>query len=603
MALRESPFANGCMAGLHSLSWWLIFPCFWFLDQMIAACLPTTLEKKQRQEEQCGLGPLRSCFGLLLLLVLFVLTAPVALIGFLMWAPLQAARRPFIYSRGITSNQEEGAANKLTGERGSFGFVTANLCLFPDSLARFNNLGHTQTRSSQIAQRIIQSVNRSQIEIYVDSPSSDTDSCCSRTSLLSPSRSYGSTDSQPPNRPPLVSDSSLPLEEVVCESGGGEGDSNSNTAGIVLGMYPNAGEWDVAPDTAEVTKGTHLNQNSHSSKKAGQESQELDDVPWEVSSVFPTSVDFVCLQEVFDRRAAQKMKDILSPTFSHMLYDVGAYAFHGCCSSFKFFNSGLFFASRYPVLDAAFHCYPNGKGEDALAAKGLLCVKVQVGRNHQAKNIVGYVNCTHLHAPEADGGIRCAQLTLVSEWISEFQALTKRAHEIVVFDTLCGDFNFDNCCPGDAQEQKHKIFDEYRDPCRVGPGQEKPWVTGTLLQQPTMYDEEVLTPQSLQRSLQNEDVRRSYIAPPFDSGGSPYDYPEPGAPWVGRRIDYMLYREASLSQNCKTEIEEFTFITQLAGLTDHIPVGMRLGVSVNTEDLGGQQENRTHSLQQNPFST
>ncbi|RXM27905.1 Sphingomyelin phosphodiesterase 3 [Acipenser ruthenus] len=118
-----------------------------------------------------------------------------------------------------------------------------------------------------------------------------------------------------------------------------------------------------------------------------------------------------------------------------------------------------------------------------------------------------------------------------------------------------------------------------------------------------MYDEEVLTPQSLQRSLQNEDVRRNYIAPPFGSGGSPCDYPEPGAPWVGRRIDYMLYREASLSQNCKTEIEEFTFITQLAGLTDHIPVGMRLGVSVNTEDLGGQQENRTHSLQQNPFST
>ena len=27
------------------------------------------------------------------------------------------------------------------------------------------------------------------------------------------------------------------------------------------------------------------------------------------------------------------------------------------------------------------------------------------------------------------------------------------------------------------------------------------------------------------------------------------------------------------------EIEEFTYITQLAGLTDHIPVGLRLRVS------------------------
>ncbi|MGH0176998.1 UNVERIFIED_CONTAM: hypothetical protein FKN15_074442 [Acipenser sinensis] len=460
MALRESPFANGFIAGLHSLSWWLIFPCFWFMDRMIAVCLTTTLEKKQRREEECYLGPLRVFFGLLIFLALFMLTAPVALIGFLMWVPLQAARRPFIYSQRTTTNPEEGAVKNLAEGREGFGFVTANLCLLPDSLARFNNLGHSQARANLIGKTIVQSVNRPQN--CVVSPSSDTMSHCSRDNLLASSLYYGSIDSQPPSRPCLGFDSSLPLEEVVC------------------------------------------------------------------------------------------------------------------------FNSGLFFASRYPVLDASFHCYPNGRGEDALAAKGLLSVKVQVGRNSQ-KNIVGYFNCTHLHAPEADGEIRSAQLTLVSKWISDFQALAKRDDEIVVFDILCGDFNFDNCSPDDSHEQKHKIFDDYRDPCRVGPGQEKPWVTddsheqkhkifddyrdpcrvgpgqekpwvtGTLLEQPTMYDEEVLTPESLQRSLANEAVRRRFIAPPVGLDGGSCDSPDPGAPWVGRRIDYMLYREATLSQLCKTD--------------------------------------------------
>ncbi|XP_041102391.1 sphingomyelin phosphodiesterase 5 isoform X2 [Polyodon spathula] len=641
MALRESPFANGFIAGLHSLSWWLIFPCFWFMDRMIAVCLPTTLEKKQQHEEACYLGPLRVFFGFLVFLALFVLTAPVALIGFLMWVPLQLARRPFIYFQRTTTNPEEGAVKNLAEAKESFSFVTANLCLLPDSLARFNNLGHSQARSKQIGQTIIQSVNRPRIKSCVVSPSSDTMSHCSRDNLLPPSPYYGSIDSQLPSRPCLEFDSSLPLEEVVCESGGGEGGSSTNVADIIGGTKQNAGKPDVSPDAAEVMNGTNFNQNSNRCKDGWKSHK---DIPWEISPLFPANTDFVCLQEVFDKRAAQKLKDILSPIFSHMLYDVGIYAFHGCCSSFKFFNSGLFFASRYPVLDASFHCYPNGRGEDALAAKGLLCVKVQVGRNPQ-KNIVGYFNCTHLHAPEADAEIRCAQLTLVSQWISDFQALTKKDDEIVVFDTLCGDFNFDNCSPDDSQEQKHKIFDDYRDPCRVGPGQDKPWVTGTLLEQPTMYDEEVLTSESLQRSLSNEAVRRRFIAPPVGLDNCSCDYQEPGAPWAGRRIDYMLYRESTLSQNCKTvshlpymlyrestlsqncktvshlpyvlyrestlsqncktvshlpymlyrestlsqncktEIEEFTFITQLAGLTDHIPVGMRLCVSVNTEDL------------------
>lgn len=47
-----------------------------------------------------------------------------------------------------------------------------------------------------------------------------------------------------------------------------------------------------------------------------------------------------------------------------------------------------------------------------------------------------------------DGQIRCEQLDMVTKWINDFQAANRQSDEDVVFDMLCGDFNFDNCSPG-----------------------------------------------------------------------------------------------------------------------------------------------------------
>lgn len=299
--------------------------------------------------------------------------------------------------------------------------------------------------------------------------------------------------------------------------------------------------------------------------------------------MFPANVDILCLEEVFDKRAAQKLRQQLRPVFGHILYDVGVY---GCppsrgCSSFKFFNSGMFLASRFPVLEAQYHCFPNSRGEDALAAKGLLSAKVLIGQNEKKKNVVGYFNCTHLHAPEGEGEIRCEQLNMVTKWISDFQAANRNPEEDVVFDVLCGDFNFDNCSPDDTLEQNHRLFQEYTDPCRAAPGRDKPWVIGTLLEQPTLYEDDVNTPETLQRTLETQELRRQYISPPVPADGSPLVYPETGEPWIGRRIDYILFRQTSVSKHFQTEVEEVSFITQLAGLTDHIPVGLRLNVKLD----------------------
>ncbi|XP_008283931.1 sphingomyelin phosphodiesterase 5 isoform X3 [Stegastes partitus] len=534
MALQASPFPNGFVAGVHAVGWAFILPCFWFLDRLIAVCKSTTLERTQRLEQECYLHPLKVFFGSIVFFILFVATAPLAFLGFLLWAPLQACRRPFYYHREPPSSPENETHRgfELVG-KASFGFATANLCLLPDSLARFNNLGHTQHRASAIGQRIVQGVCRPHIRIFVDSPSS--------CGTLSPSSSF-------------------------------------------------------LPTVNSVTYGATDRQNSNQQGRSGHRSaprallsqglRQQDDVPWEVSSLFPSNIDILCLEEVFDKRAAQKLTDALKPVYGHILYDIGVYACQPpCgCSSFKFFNSGLFLASRFPVLEAQYHCFPNSRGEDALAAKGLLSAKVLIGQNQKRQRVVGYFNCTHLHAPEGEGVVRCEQLNMVTKWIGDFQAANRRPDEDVVFDVLCGDFNFDNCSPDDNLEQNHCLFEEYRDPCRAGPGKEKPWVIGTLLEQPTLYDDDVNTPENLQRTLESDELRKQYISPPVPAVGIPMVYPETGQPWIGRRIDYILFRENSISKHCRTEIEEVTFITQLAGLTDHIPVGLRLNVTMDSAD-------------------
>uniref|UniRef100_A0A3Q3M8X6 sphingomyelin phosphodiesterase n=1 Tax=Mastacembelus armatus TaxID=205130 RepID=A0A3Q3M8X6_9TELE len=578
MALQTSPFPNGCVAAIHAVGWALILPCFWFLDRLIAVCKSTTLERTQRVEQECYLQPLKVIFGACIFFILFLATAPLAFLGFLLWGPLQACRRPFYYHRVTPSSPERETHRgfELAG-KASFGFATANLCLLPDGLARFNNLGHTQRRATAIGQRIVQGVCRPHVRIFVDSPSS-CGTLSPSTSILPTvnTNTYGATDRQA--QPPVSHDSAEGRVSVP------------KSSSHVVCVPCDDTEDDACTESPPPL--LNSNQNSNQQGRTGHRSaprallsqglRQQDDVPWEVSSLFPANVDILCLEEVFDKRAAQKLTQALKPVFGHILYDIGVYACQPpCrCSSFKFFNSGLFLASRFPVLEAQYRCFPNSRGEDALAAKGLLSAKVH---NQKQKNVVGFFNCTHLHAPEGEGEIRCEQLNMVTKWIGDFQATHKQPDEDVVFDVLCGDFNFDNCSPDDTQEQNHSLFEEYRDPCREGPGKEKPWVIGTLLEQPTLYEDDVNTPENLQRTLETEDLRKQYISPPVPALGCPLVYPETGQPWVGRRIDYILYRESSISKHCHTEIEEVTFITQLAGLTDHIPVGLRINITLDSD--------------------
>ncbi|XP_078086705.1 sphingomyelin phosphodiesterase 5 isoform X2 [Mustelus asterias] len=591
MVLRESPFPNTCIHGLHTAAWGLIFPCFWSLDHMVASFKPTTYEQQQKQEQECYLWPLKVFFRFLLCLILLAVSIPLALIGFIIWAPLQAVRRPFSYSREKNPKIDIQKDWTGCGEGKGFSFVEANLCFLPNCLARFNNLSQTQRRAALIAAYICDSVNRPRIKVWVDSPTSVTASFQSRNSPLAtvkqeynsfnmtkPLGSGGSVlavnnlhyidsseeSSEVENMHEMFQPNMDPSDLTVVEEGN-----------LISGMDEMPAD---QPSGQQALSPTSLKIQGRPRKKQNRK----DDLPVEISPLFPADVAFVCLLEVFEKRAATKLKQILQPAFGHILYDVGVYGFHGCCE-FKFLNSGIFLASRYPILDAKFFCFPRTRGEDSLAAKGLLCVKVQVGLTQKGQQIVGFLSCTHLHATAEDCHIRQSQLSHMIVWISEFQSTSRSEDEKIVFDVLCGDFNFDNCSL-DQLEQQHQIFKMYKDPCGFGPGKEKPGVIGTLLEQRTMYEVPVMNPENLQRALEVDELRKQYLAFPMNPAIDTTDSTEPRNVGGGRRIDYLLYREDTVAKEVTTELEEFTFITQLAGLTDHLPVGMRLFISIAPEE-------------------
>lgn len=380
MALQLSPFPNCCAAGLHAVGWALILPCFWFLDRVIAVCKSTTLEQTGRVEQECYLHPLKVFFGSILFFILFLATAPLAFLGFLLWAPLQACRRPFYYHWEAPSSpeQESHRGFELEG-KASFGFATANLCLLPDSLARFNNLGHTQHRATAIGQRVMQGVCQPNIQIFVDSPSSS--GALSLSTATTPTAAGRHTQNfvnqgSDEGADPSVSNPGSHVISVAC-------DDAVDSPSPLLNSNQNSNQEDGV--NHQTAPGAFPSQGLH----------QQDHVPWAVSSMFPANVDILCLEEVFDKRAAKKLTKALRPRFGHILYDIGVYACQPpCrCSSFKFFNSGLFLASRFPVLEAQYHWFPNSGGEDALAAKGLLSAKVHQPMSHMLKSTSCYCNC------------------------------------------------------------------------------------------------------------------------------------------------------------------------------------------------------------------
>lgn len=646
MVLYTTPFPNSCLSALHAVSWALIFPCYWLLDRLLALFIPDPCQKYQLL---CIVLFTPVYLGFLITslpfaFLGFLLWSPLQSVR----KPYAYSR---LEDKSLAGGAALLSEWKGTGPGKSFCFASANVCLLPDALARHNNVFNTQARAKEIGHRIRNGASRPQIKIYIDSPTNTSISAASFSSLVSPQGSDGMARAIPgsikrtasveykgngghhpsdeaANGPAsgdpadcgslenacivrISGNEGGPLPEADDSATGGP--ARNGAGGGPRGQMPNHSQRDGdsgslgSPSASRESlvkakagldgsgePGAAYSKAPHKAstvkKPAARKRRHPDEAfDHEISAFFPANLDFLCLQEVFEKRAATKLKDQLHGYFEYILYDVGVYGCQGCCS-FKCLNSGLFFASRYPIMDVAYHCYTNGKGSDSLASKGALFIKVQVGSTLQDQRIVGYITCTHLHALEDDSAIRCEQLDMLLDWLADFRKSTSSSstanpEELVAFDIVCGDLNFDNCSSDDKLEQQHSLFTRYKDPCRLGPGEEKPWAIGTLLDTDGLNDEDVSTPDNLQKVLESEEGRREYLAFPTSKSPGAYQKGRKDAlKGNGRRIDYMLYGEEGLCPDWKAEVEEFSFVTQLSGLTDHLPVAMRLMVSTGEEE-------------------
>lgn len=127
---------------------------------------------------------------------------------------------------------------------------------------------------------------------------------------------------------------------------------------------------------AEAVGAALLNSLQSSQYGVTECSQPLPRVPGgELKATLPMGLDFVCLQEVFDLRAARRLVRVLVPNLGPVIYDVGTFGLMAGMY-IKLLGSGLLLASRYPLLRATFRCFPNASREDAMASKGLLSVQV-----------------------------------------------------------------------------------------------------------------------------------------------------------------------------------------------------------------------------------
>ncbi|XP_057388390.1 uncharacterized protein LOC130705550 [Balaenoptera acutorostrata] len=70
----------------------------------------------------------------------------------------------------------------------------------------------------------------------------------------------------------------------------------------------------------------------------------------------PASLDFTCLQELFDLRAERRLVSRLAPNLGPVSYDVGTFGLQPGLH-LKLLGSGLLLASRYPLLRAALQSF------------------------------------------------------------------------------------------------------------------------------------------------------------------------------------------------------------------------------------------------------
>ncbi|XP_077869228.1 sphingomyelin phosphodiesterase 3-like, partial [Saccoglossus kowalevskii] len=508
MAPYETPFDSRCLNALYRLSWLLIQPCYWSLNRMISCCVSTSGDLSTRGEDPCYERFVYLVVLIPTYLIIFLIFTPTALLGLCSWIILQRYRHPFIYSYYESQCILEDWTDIST--RQCFRIGSANISLLPEAIARMNNLECTYWRAKEMAHRLANSQLRPRPKIFIESPS-DNELARSSSLYNHMQNHYQYSDVVLTNMENHTSKVHSPdCEDVHIVYNSGYTNNHINGTNSTVrngGIVKNSQTYDsirsdTTQDSAYVVNSRMkkspsapsmpdgIRQPSRSSTHSefqGSDFMPMDSNPsislnacglslsedqsngdfsptlakedsrtfnegfsrcqHSVEINFPSQIDFMCFQEVYEPSSAKAFIKKIHPWFSHIIYDVGINSWD---SNLFMLNSGLVVASRYPILDADFKYFTHCAREDKAICKGLLMTKVRLGKTRDRQRIVGYIAVTQLQAGRDKSFIRLNQMNKITLWLQEFKKKTlcvSDPEDIIAFDVLTGDFNFDNMSP------------------------------------------------------------------------------------------------------------------------------------------------------------
>lgn len=169
-----------------------------------------------------------------------------------------------------------------------------------------------------------------------------------------------------------------------------------------------------------------------------------------VQTNIPENLDVICFQECFQSvRASEMVKKFSQAGFPYILWDIGNQLHKDLGYDRSFFaleNSGLFLASRYPILKkyTKFKLFNNACFGDSMASKGVLLVILEISADSFA-----IVANTHLQAQYGLNAcrIRKKQLKFCYKQMkllkNDFLSAENNQNLNIKFEILCGDLNFD----------------------------------------------------------------------------------------------------------------------------------------------------------------
>lgn len=430
-ALRPSPFPHPGLHALHRLARALLFPAYWALDRLLGRCAPAA--------RPSGLRWLAAAAGAgAALLLLLLVGLPLALPGLPLWLLLQTWRRPFCYQPPPQRWAPPAPWRPPAEPARCFSFLSANLCLLPDGLARFSNLKHSQRRAEAAGAALLAG--------------------------LRPSR-YGATGCSPPRpgAPCGVLTAEVPAGlDFVCLQ---EVFDLRSAHRLVSRLAPSLGPVLYDVGSCGLQPGPHL-------KLLGSGLLLASRYPLLRAAFRPfphaRREDALASKGLLSTQVPAQPPRGASWPGRGLVWGrtgEGCWGRPWCCRrKWASWTGAASWASctartcmRQAVSpgDAIISARPGRLS--SLRPKPLVhCPRPREPGGGSGPGRGGERASAELcvPAPAEDGPLRCKQLTLLLDWIEQFEAESRQSGEAVAFSVLLGDLNFDNCSLGAGRRRR-----------------------------------------------------------------------------------------------------------------------------------------------------